>query len=70
MPGRIHLHKGEMYYHRRDGAHLIHGVSHSLYTKDADRIIDAKTKQTKHGVGKFRRASGYAHTGDQKGRRI
>ena len=67
MPGRIHLHKGKMYYHRRDGAHLIHGVYHSEYTKRADGRIDARTKQTKDGVGRFRRVSGYAHTGDKKG---
>ena len=71
MPGRIHFHgKGKnklMYYHRTDGAHLIHGVYHSHYTEGLDGKIDAKTKQTKDGVGRFRRVSGYAHTGDKKG---
>ena len=71
MPGRIHYHgKGkhkQMYYHRADGAHVFHGVYHSQYTMGADSRIDAKTKQTKDGVGRFRRVSGYAHTGDKKG---
>jgi len=71
MPGRIHFHgKGKnkkMYYHRKDGGHLIHGVRHSHYTQGLDGKIDAKTKQTKDGVGRFRRVSGYAHTGDKKG---
>lgn len=67
MPGRIHLHKGKMYYHRKDGAHLIHGVYHSAYNRTLDSSIDARTKQTKDGVGRHRRRSGYAHTGDKKG---
>ena len=69
MPGRIHFHgKGNiMYYHRKDGAHLIHGVRHSHYTPKLDGKIDAKTKQTKDGVGRNKRVSGYAHTGDLKG---
>ena len=71
MPGRIHFHgKGKnkgMYYHRRDGAHLIHGVYHSQYTMRLDGRIDAKTKQTKGGSGRHERRSGYAHTGDKKG---
>ena len=70
MPGRIHIHKKRLYYHRKDGAHLIHGVFHSEYTMGADRKIDARTKQTKDGVGRFRRQKGYAHTGDMKGKRI
>ncbi len=71
MPGRIHFHgKGrnkKMYYHRKDGAHLIHGDYHSQYTMAADGRIDARTKQTKDGLGRRRRRSGYAHTGDKKG---
>ena len=67
MPGRIHGHGKELYYHRTDGAYLIHGVYHSHYTQGLDGKIDAKTKQTKDGVGRFRRVSGYAHTGDKKG---
>ena len=54
MPGRIHFHgKGKnkkMYYHRRDGAHPIHGAYNSAYDRTLDSSIDARTKQTKDGV--------------------
>ena len=78
MPGRIHQHtvkvggktKKILLYHRVDGAWLIHGVNHSAYSRSIDRSIDAKTKQTKDGVGRQKRRKGYGHTGDKKGRRI
>jgi hypothetical protein len=67
MPGRLHRHKGGLYYHRKDGAHVIHGRRHSKYTMGLDMSIDAKTKQTKKGVGIYKRRRGYPHTGDKKG---
>ena len=75
MPGKVHKHKVKLrgkvvsknFYHRVDGAWLIHGVNHSEYTLRADSRVNARTKQTKEGRGRHRRKPGYPHTGDKKG---
>ena len=75
MPGKVHKHKVKLrgkvvsknFYHRIDGAWLIHGINHSEYTLRADSRVNARTKQTKEGQGRHRRKPGYPHTGDKKG---